>query len=106
LTIDIAIVGTGPAGLTFACALAQEGGYSIHLFERDQDHFEIATYNPNRSYTIDITGHGLNTTQRIDKMAPAAWLYRIGFGYNVDSYVLRNIAARWMKAWPCTSANG
>jgi 2-polyprenyl-6-methoxyphenol hydroxylase-like FAD-dependent oxidoreductase len=101
LTIDIAIVGAGPAGLTLACALAQEGGYSIHLFERDQDHFEIATYNPSRSYTIDITGHGLNAARRIDitdrfdneligfkgiKMAPAAWLYRIGVGYSVAPY--------------------
>ena len=63
--LKIAIVGAGPAGLTLACALAREGGYAIDLFERGDDHFQAATYNPSRSYTIDITGHGLNSALKI-----------------------------------------
>jgi kynurenine 3-monooxygenase len=101
LGFDIAVVGAGPAGLTLACALAQAGGCRIHLFERDQNHFETSTYNPNRSYTIDITGHGLNAaraiaiTDRFDaeliafkgiKLAPAPWLHRLGVGYTLEPY--------------------
>ena len=101
MPVNIAVVGAGPAGLTFACALAQAGGYRIQLFERDQDHGEVATYNPNRSYTIDITGHGFNAaraigiTERFDadliafkgiKIAPAPWMRRLGWGFIDEPY--------------------
>ena len=101
MPVNIAVVGAGPAGLTFACALAQAGGYQIQLFDRDQDHGEVATYNPNRSYTIDITGHGFNAaraigiTERFDadliafkgiKIAPAPWMRRLGWGFIDEPY--------------------
>jgi kynurenine 3-monooxygenase len=53
----IAIVGGGPSGLLVALALARRG-IGTTIFERDQ-HPEIAPrYDPDRSYTIDISGHG------------------------------------------------
>jgi len=55
--VKIAIIGAGPAGLTCGLALARRG-IDINIFERGPNHLEAATYNPNRSYTIDITGHG------------------------------------------------
>jgi 2-polyprenyl-6-methoxyphenol hydroxylase-like FAD-dependent oxidoreductase len=70
--LKIAIIGAGPAGLTCALALARRG-IDIHIFERANNHLETATYNPNRSYTIDITGHGkkaavhVGATKRFDQ---------------------------------------
>ena len=70
--LKIAIIGGGPAGLTCALALARRG-IDIHIFERADNHLETATYNPNRSYTIDITGHGkkaavhVGATKRFDQ---------------------------------------
>jgi len=70
--LKIAIIGAGPAGLTCALALARRG-IDIHIFERADNHLETATYNPNRSYTIDITGHGkkaavhVGATKRFDQ---------------------------------------
>ena len=61
----------------------------------------MATYNPNRSYTIDITGHGFNAaraigiTERFDadliafkgiKIAPAPWMRRLGWGFIDEPY--------------------
>lgn len=63
MTISVAIVGGGPAGLTLAAALAQQGGFGIAVFERADDHFSAETDNPDRSYTIDITGHGLRAAR-------------------------------------------
>jgi kynurenine 3-monooxygenase len=62
---DIAIVGGGPSGLVFAIALARRG-IPTTVFERDL-HPEIAPrFNPDRSYTIDISGHGLKALRHID----------------------------------------
>ena len=64
-TGGIAIVGGGPAGLVAAIALARRGIYTTVL-ERDA-HPELAPrFNPDRSYTIDITGHGLRALRHID----------------------------------------
>ena len=52
--LKIAIVGAGPAGLTCGLTLARRGIEST-IAERGGNHLETATYNPNRSYTIDIT---------------------------------------------------
>jgi 2-polyprenyl-6-methoxyphenol hydroxylase-like FAD-dependent oxidoreductase len=61
----IAIVGGGPAGLVAAIALARRG-LRATVFERDI-HPELAPrFNPDRSYTIDITGHGLRALRSID----------------------------------------
>lgn len=74
----ICIIGAGPAGLTLALSLVRrvksgESRIRISIFERAPDHRSAATYNPDRSYTIDITGHGLKAaryigvTERFDK---------------------------------------
>src|SRR6058998_1744076 len=64
-TADIAIVGGGPAGLVLAVALARRG-IRTTVFERG-DHPEVAPrFNPDRSYTIDISGHGLRALRHID----------------------------------------
>lgn len=57
-TAEIALVGGGPAALVAAIALACRG-VRTSVFERDA-HPEVAPrFNPDRSYTIDISGHGL-----------------------------------------------
>lgn len=61
----IAIIGGGPAGLVAAIALARRG-IPTTVLERDA-HPELGPrFNPDRSYTIDITGHGLNALRSID----------------------------------------
>jgi kynurenine 3-monooxygenase len=45
----------------------------VTVFEKGDDYMSIPTFNPNRSYTIDITGHGakameyINASDRMDK---------------------------------------
>lgn len=64
-TATIALVGGGPAALVMAIALARRG-IRTSVFERDP-HPEIAPrFNPDRSYTIDISGHGLKALRHID----------------------------------------
>ena len=54
-TANIAIVGAGPAALVLSIALARRG-IRTTVFERDA-HPEVAPrFNPDRSYTIDISG--------------------------------------------------
>ncbi len=61
----IAIVGAGPAGVVMAIALARKGIYTT-VYDRDQ-HPELAPrFNPDRSYSIDVTGHGLKALQYIN----------------------------------------
>lgn len=61
----IAVIGAGPAGLVAAIALARRG-IPTTVFERDA-HPELSPrFNPDRSYTIDITGHGLRALRHID----------------------------------------
>ena len=61
----IAIVGAGPSGLTSAICFARRGIKSI-VFESAPNQLDAPTYNPNRSYAIDITGHGLKAIRYID----------------------------------------
>ncbi|WP_328609308.1 FAD-dependent monooxygenase [Amycolatopsis sp. NBC_00345] len=65
---DIAIIGGGPGGLTAAIALARRGIPST-VFERDAHPERIPRFNPDRSYPIDITGHGLKALRHIDALA-------------------------------------
>lgn len=65
---DIAIVGAGPAGLVLAIALARRGIRST-VFERDPHPNVAPRFNPERSYTIDISGHGLRALRHIDACA-------------------------------------
>jgi kynurenine 3-monooxygenase len=62
---SIAIVGGGPAGLVTAAALAARGIRSV-VIERDQPPHTAPRFNPDRSYSIDITGHGLRALRHID----------------------------------------
>jgi kynurenine 3-monooxygenase len=64
-TANIAFVGGGPAALVAAIALARRGVRTT-VFERDA-HPEVAPrFNPDRSYTIDISGHGFRALRHID----------------------------------------
>ena len=98
--LKIAIIGAGPAGLTCGLALARRG-IDITVVERGDNHLEAATYNPNRSYTIDITGHGkkaadhVGATKRFDqelirfrglKYALPAWTNRAPNKTITDAY--------------------
>jgi 2-polyprenyl-6-methoxyphenol hydroxylase-like FAD-dependent oxidoreductase len=65
---DIAIIGGGPGGLTAAIALARRGVRST-VFERDCHPDHMPRFNPDRSYPIDITGHGLRAVRHIDAVA-------------------------------------
>ena len=64
----IAIVGGGPSGLVLAIALARRGIPS-EVFERDAPPETVPRFNPDRSYTIDISGHGLKALRHIDACA-------------------------------------
>ena len=64
----IAIVGGGPSGLVLAIALARRGIPS-EVFERDAHPEAVPRFNPDRSYTIDISGHGLKALRHIDACA-------------------------------------
>lgn len=101
MTISVAIVGGGPAGLTLAAALAQQGGFEIAVYERAEDHFRAETYNLDRSYTIDMTGHGVRAagfiriTDRFNtgfihfkrlKIAPHPWHGRLGAAVTEEPY--------------------
>jgi len=61
----IALVGGGPSALVAAIALARRG-IRTTIFERDQHPAIAPRFNPDRSYTIDISGHGLKALRHID----------------------------------------
>lgn len=65
---DIAIIGGGPGGLTAAIALARRGVRTT-VFERNAHPERMPRFNPDRSYPIDITGHGLRALRHIDALA-------------------------------------
>ena len=72
-TLRVGIIGAGPSGLTLAYALSKRANVHVTVFEKGHDHRKIPSYNPLRSYTIDITGHGaraveyLNMKERFNK---------------------------------------
>lgn len=61
-----AVIGAGPAGLTLAFALSKRENVHITVFEKGPDHREAPSYNPLRSYTIDITGHGARAVKYLN----------------------------------------
>jgi len=62
---SIAFVGGGPASLVAAIALARRGVPST-VFERDTHPEAAPRFNPDRSYTIDISGHGYRALRHIE----------------------------------------
>jgi kynurenine 3-monooxygenase len=64
-TEGVAVVGGGPAGLVAAIALARRG-IPTTVLEREAHPELLPRFNPDRSYTIDITGHGLRALRHID----------------------------------------
>lgn len=63
--IRIAIVGAGPAGLMLALTLLARRAQrafarplELTILEREDDHAVRERADPDRSYTIDVTGHG------------------------------------------------
>ena len=64
-TAKIALIGGGPAALVAAIALARRG-IRTSVFERDPHPEKAPRFNPDRSYTIDISGHGLKAIRHID----------------------------------------
>jgi len=104
IPLKVAIIGAGPAGLITALALIRRGAGSVRVFEINDDHSAVATYNPCRSYSIDITGHGyraadyVNVTSRFNKelipflglrYAPPPWLYRYWSLYLTENFTGR-----------------
>lgn len=61
----VLIVGGGPAGLTLAYALANRPAIYVTLAEHEPDPFTAST-TTDRSYTIDITGHGVKAIKYLD----------------------------------------
>jgi kynurenine 3-monooxygenase len=64
-TAKIALIGGGPAALVAAISLARRG-IRTSVFERDPHPEKAPRFNPDRSYTIDISGHGLKAIRHID----------------------------------------
>ena len=74
MPIKVLIIGAGPAGLTLALALQRRSNnIEIHIYEKGDNHLLAPTFNPTKSYSIDITGHGakairaVNATERFNK---------------------------------------
>lgn len=61
----LGIVGGGPASLVFAIALARRGIGSV-IYERDVHPDKAPRFHPDRSYTIDTSGHGLRALRYVD----------------------------------------
>ncbi len=61
----VALVGGGPSALVTAIAFARRG-IATSVFERESDPEEAPRFDPDRSYTIDISGHGLRALRHVD----------------------------------------
>lgn len=59
----VCIIGAGPAGLLLALCLQRRVGVRVTLVEQRENHAQVATYDPARSYTIDLTAHGMRALE-------------------------------------------
>jgi len=66
MRIKVLIIGAGPAGLTLALALQRQSDIEIHIYEKGDNHHLASTFNPTKSYSIDITGHGAKAIRAVD----------------------------------------
>ena len=64
----IGVIGAGPAGLMLTIALMRHVRVplEVRVFERGPSHDVAARADPDRSYTIDITGHGHRAIDLVD----------------------------------------
>ena len=73
-TLPLAFASSSTSGLVLALALSKRENVYVTVFEKSSDHKNIPTFNPSRSYIIDITGHGekaikyLNVQERLKKI--------------------------------------
>ncbi|MEO0440672.1 MAG: FAD-dependent monooxygenase, partial [Pseudomonadota bacterium] len=72
MTGKIAIIGCGPAGIMSAISFARRGVETV-VIEANGDPSTAPSYNPDRSYAIDVTGHGLNAIAHIDAVEDFDW---------------------------------
>jgi len=66
MPIKVLIIGAGPAGLTLALALQRRSDIEIHIYEKGDNHHIASTFNPSKSYSIDITGHGAKAIRSVN----------------------------------------
>jgi len=66
MPIKVLIIGAGPAGLTLALALQRRSDIEIHIYEKGDNHLLASSFNPSKSYSIDITGHGAKAIRAVD----------------------------------------
>jgi 2-polyprenyl-6-methoxyphenol hydroxylase-like FAD-dependent oxidoreductase len=66
MPIKVLIIGAGPAGLTLALGLQRRSDIEIHIYEKGDNHLLASTFNPSKSYSIDITGHGAKAIRAVD----------------------------------------
>eukprot|EP00494_Astrolonche_serrata_P024542 UN24801 len=66
--VRVGIVGGGPVGLFTAIALANSKtvDFDITVYENAPSSRKSPTYDTQRSYVIDMTGHGLKAIQTVD----------------------------------------
>jgi kynurenine 3-monooxygenase len=93
----VAIVGAGPSGLLLAIALARRGVHTT-VFERDVHVAQAPRIDPDRSYTIDISGHGLKAIRHVDA---GPW-----FDETMIPFKGQKIPGRATEEWPLPGWTG
>lgn len=100
----IAIVGAGPSGLLLALYLSSRSHtfrnhLEIDLFDREADHHSQPRSNPDRSYTIDITGHGLKAIREIGAAVEARFDRELIRFTGIHAYPIKRTLNYGDKGW-------